>query len=100
VILNSAFEAHVAQRFWRQAHLTMCADGAANRLFDGMPVLLRSKYIPQYIVGDLDSIRPEVMVSTWLIFRTHASFPSQPHKIACTPAHTRTRVVLYQLCGC
>ena len=64
----------------------VCADGGANRLFDEMPGLVaaasldsssvegekkktslgwveavRAKYVPRAIVGDLDSVRPEVL---------------------------------------
>ncbi|KAI0510364.1 hypothetical protein KFK09_010965 [Dendrobium nobile] len=53
---------------WERAKLRVCADGGANRVFDGMPELfpdkdpgeVRFKYKPDAIKGDLDSIRAEV----------------------------------------
>ncbi|KAK6940966.1 thiamine pyrophosphokinase, thiamine-binding domain [Dillenia turbinata] len=55
---------------WEHAQLHVCADGGANRMFDEMPLLLsheqedalsiRSRYKPDVIKGDMDSIRPEV----------------------------------------
>ncbi|CAK8544334.1 unnamed protein product [Lathyrus sativus] len=55
--------------FWDHAHIRVCADGGANRLYDEMPLLLpgqdpfqiRSEYKPDAIKGDLDSIRTEVL---------------------------------------
>ena len=39
--------------------MRVCADGGANRLFD---LLDQSQlYIPAAVVGDLDSVRPEVV---------------------------------------
>ncbi|RKP35646.1 thiamine pyrophosphokinase, partial [Dimargaris cristalligena] len=62
---------------WRRADLRICADGAANRLYDSFhsptatpsssPKPLKStdsdtaeQYIPDGICGDMDSIRPDV----------------------------------------
>lgn len=54
--LRQAFE-----RLWRNATLRICADGAGNRLYDefGEDYLPNLKF-PDWIVGDLDSIRSEV----------------------------------------
>ena len=65
----------VFERLWRASDLRICADGGANRLYDAT-ILTWSKfleqeasseeekqanqYIPDAIVGDLDSIRDEV----------------------------------------
>lgn len=46
----------------------MCADGGANRLYDGLPRLLpgmepgqaRAAFLPDSIRGDLDSVRHDV----------------------------------------
>jgi thiamine pyrophosphokinase len=53
----------------KRAALTICADGGANRLYDELPAMLRekqaeiarSRYLPNLIRGDLDSIRPDVL---------------------------------------
>lgn len=49
-------------KLWNHSNLRICADGAANRLygyFDGNDEE-RKKYIPDYIIGDLDSLTEEV----------------------------------------
>ena len=45
---------------WSKCNLKVCADGGANRLFDSLSPETRADCIPNYIVGDLDSLRPEV----------------------------------------
>ncbi|CAM6099816.1 unnamed protein product [Calypogeia fissa] len=53
---------------WQQVRLRVCADGGANRLFDELPKFLphedeesvRHRYKPDVIIGDLDSLRPDV----------------------------------------
>ena len=49
--------------------LVVCADGGANRLFDTLSPQLRASYLPQYIVGDLDSLREE----TAMFYRNHGT---------------------------
>jgi len=61
VIVNSQLPRHFA-RFWERASIRLCADGGANRLFEfwhNNPEQ-RKKFLPQAIVGDLDSILPDV----------------------------------------
>ncbi|PKA58436.1 thiamine pyrophosphokinase [Apostasia shenzhenica] len=68
VVLNQHLP-RFAPLLWQRAKLRLCADGGANRLFDGMPELLpdedpekvRVRYKPDVIKGDMDSIRSEVM---------------------------------------
>ncbi|BAD88183.1 putative thiamin pyrophosphokinase 1 [Oryza sativa Japonica Group] len=67
VVLNQRLP-RFAPLLWDRARLRVCADGGANRVFDGMPELLpaedpdqvRMRYKPDVIKGDMDSIRPEV----------------------------------------
>ncbi|KAL4338686.1 hypothetical protein AHAS_Ahas12G0235000 [Arachis hypogaea] len=68
VILNQRLPTY-APLLWDHAKLRVCADGGANRLFDEMtqllhseqPSLLQSRYKPDVIKGDMDSIRTEVL---------------------------------------
>ncbi|CAN0292245.1 unnamed protein product, partial [Laminaria digitata] len=66
VLLNTKgdYEAkHLLRCLWAGAALRVCADGAANRLhdsFDGDHPGERERFVPDVIVGDLDSLRPEV----------------------------------------
>ncbi|KAJ1619350.1 thiamine pyrophosphokinase [Pavlovales sp. CCMP2436] len=58
---GSAGEPSVFERVWRCARYRVCADGAANRLFDGLCTdARRTAYTPDLIKGDLDSIRKDV----------------------------------------
>ncbi|KAM3403698.1 hypothetical protein ACQJBY_007057 [Aegilops geniculata] len=67
VVLNQRLP-RFAPLLWDRAQVRVCADGGANRVFDGMPELLpcharddvRSRYKPDVIKGDMDSVRPEV----------------------------------------
>lgn len=48
-------------KLWKNSSLRVCADGAANRLYDFFQDdEERLKYIPDYIIGDLDSIKEDV----------------------------------------
>ncbi len=61
IILNSAsYSAKLTVAMWNNCKLKVCADGGANRLFDSLAESERDKYIPNYIVGDLDSVRNDV----------------------------------------
>ncbi|KAM7270974.1 hypothetical protein ACFE04_030188 [Oxalis oulophora] len=52
---------------WNHAQIRLCADGGANRLYDDLPHLspfeedVRTRYKPDMIIGDMDSIRPQVL---------------------------------------
>ncbi|EDO18182.1 hypothetical protein Kpol_543p11 [Vanderwaltozyma polyspora DSM 70294] len=49
-------------KLWSQYDLIVCADGGANRLFNYFKEdeLQRQKYIPDYIIGDFDSLDLDV----------------------------------------
>ncbi|KAG0150089.1 hypothetical protein CROQUDRAFT_682715 [Cronartium quercuum f. sp. fusiforme G11] len=60
IILNTSISTLQPERFhnlWTSADLRICADGGANRLHDFDPEL---ELRPDYIKGDLDSLRPSV----------------------------------------
>ncbi|CAN8295850.1 unnamed protein product [Cochlearia groenlandica] len=54
---------------WHHAKLRLCADGGANRIYDELPLffpdedplLIRNRYKPDVIKGDMDSIRRDVL---------------------------------------
>jgi len=53
----------VLVRLWDVFDLAICADGGANRLYDGLQALdptLVAKCVPTFIKGDLDSVRSDV----------------------------------------
>ncbi|KAI9916287.1 hypothetical protein PsorP6_017954 [Peronosclerospora sorghi] len=57
---------HSSELFWNlwsHAHLTVCADGGANRLYDRSVAIKAQDFVTvNYIKGDLDSLRDDVRV--------------------------------------
>lgn len=60
LLLNTSLHNIDLRHLWSRSHLRVCADGGANRLYDYFDDDERPHYVPHYIVGDLDSLRPEV----------------------------------------
>lgn len=56
LLLNQPYDIDIP-KLWVNTQLHVCADGAANNLYDYFDSdEERTKYIPQFIVGDLDSL--------------------------------------------
>ncbi|KAF9146899.1 hypothetical protein BGX30_005109 [Mortierella sp. GBA39] len=63
IILNQPILIHrtLFNNVWQNATYRFCADGGANRLYDLLKTdEERSKFLPDYIRGDLDSLRDSV----------------------------------------
>jgi len=64
IIANCPLPSHM-EDLWQHSSMRLCADGGANRLYDwahkGPHLHDADYYTPNYIIGDLDSVRPEVM---------------------------------------
>jgi thiamine pyrophosphokinase len=61
IILNSPIKkppSPIFQKLWHLSSFRVCADGGANRLYDATSGSL--EYLPDLIIGDLDSLRDEV----------------------------------------
>lgn len=62
VIINSCSPhlSVVVNRLWDRCQYKLCADGGANRLFASLNEAERSRYVPDYVVGDLDSLESSI----------------------------------------
>ncbi|EFJ10261.1 hypothetical protein SELMODRAFT_235596 [Selaginella moellendorffii] len=101
VILNYRLPS-LAALLWQRARLRMCADGGANRLYNELPLLLgqeesivRERFIPDAIIGDLDSILPEVRQfyesrGTAVLDKSHDQDTVDLHKCISFVAETTT----------
>ena len=57
IILNQDIDIlpELFRKLWEKCHVRICADGGGNRLYE-----FDRSYVPDYIIGDFDSLRPEV----------------------------------------
>jgi len=62
IVLNRPFKLDMFKDLSSRADVIICADGAANRLYDAFDEKDRDLHLPKVIIGDFDSIRPEVLV--------------------------------------
>ncbi|KAF0690430.1 Aste57867_18162 [Aphanomyces stellatus] len=61
IVINGIGLVSSFDTLWNKAKITVCADGGANKLFDYIhKEKVPKNFVPQYIKGDLDSIRPDV----------------------------------------
>lgn len=61
IMINSeSMNIDMTTTLWNSFEYKICADGGANRLFDQLTVARRSLFVPDFIIGDLDSVRDEV----------------------------------------
>ncbi|KAK9372984.1 thiamine pyrophosphokinase [Lipomyces chichibuensis] len=63
IVLNQPItDLDMLDRVWSNAAVKICADGGTNRLFAALDESTRSKYKPDFIAGDLDSLNPDIRV--------------------------------------
>lgn len=62
VIINSNTPSlnNVIKCLWSHCEHKLCADGGANRLYACLSETERSNFIPDHVVGDLDSLEDNV----------------------------------------
>ncbi|KAG7891720.1 hypothetical protein KL905_000310 [Ogataea polymorpha] len=63
LLLNQEIKLPVAavQQVWDASQLRICADGGANQLYE-YSLKYGLDWLPDFVIGDLDSLRPEVSI--------------------------------------
>ncbi|OBA21675.1 Thiamin pyrophosphokinase [Metschnikowia bicuspidata var. bicuspidata NRRL YB-4993] len=61
VVLNTPLHRVDVRALWAHSPVHVCADGGANRLYEYFAdAAERARFVPTYITGDCDSLRPDV----------------------------------------
>ncbi|KAJ3185992.1 cAMP-dependent protein kinase subunit [Gaertneriomyces sp. JEL0708] len=62
ILLNQPIpDVTVLKRLWERSCTRICADGGANRLYECFSnEEERTRFLPDYIIGDLDSLQPSI----------------------------------------
>ncbi|KAK9322339.1 thiamine pyrophosphokinase [Lipomyces orientalis] len=61
IVLNQPItDLDMLDRIWSNAAVKICADGGTNRLYAALDESTRPKYKPDFISGDLDSLKPDI----------------------------------------
>jgi thiamine pyrophosphokinase len=61
IILNQPLPSFsIFSRLWNNCSVRIVADGGANRLFRLLPEAERERFVPDLIIGDLDSLADNV----------------------------------------
>ncbi|KAM7521489.1 hypothetical protein LguiA_011391 [Lonicera macranthoides] len=110
VILNQRIP-RFTPLLWKHAHLRICADGGANRVFDELPHLfpheellaIRNRYKPDVIKGDMDSVRKEVLsfyanLGTKILDESHDQDTTDLHKCVAYIRDTTPNLEKSNLC--
>lgn len=103
IFLNTTLDSIPVQRLWNSTTLRICADGGANRLYYYFGTdAEREQFIPDFIVGDLDSLREEVrqyyVKRGTVVLPQYTQYATDFMKAieVALVAHTRGKGVLYK----
>jgi len=62
IILNAPFRKDIFLHYFSISDILICADGGLNRLYHTFPnPIVREKFVPDYVVGDLDSVKSDIL---------------------------------------
>jgi thiamine pyrophosphokinase len=61
IILNRPIEnMETFKKIWKNTKIRICADGGLDRLYSIVPSEDRTDYLPDYVIGDFDSLSKDV----------------------------------------